>query len=217
MRSQLDFTGTTAARAPVYTTAVRRLRQLLVPGCAGAYVRPQAKRHDGGLRAAGGRPLVVPPHERLVPVEDDQLAHAIAAAQLPFPHPSIGAGAEPDLVAAVKHAVRERHSLQEFRRVQLALVDDISTSLLEMNRWLTGLAYSKLHAHLVSGANLAFLAAWCDAREWPDTAMVENWVLGYTIVGDIPDSGLFRPQETPPTVPPERPSPRTTIACGRTA
>ena len=33
--------------------------------------------------------------------------------------------------------------------------------------------------------------------------MVENWVLGYTIVGGIPDSGLFRPQETPPTVPPE--------------
>jgi hypothetical protein len=48
--------------------------------------------------------------------------------------------------------------------VQLALVDDISTSLLEMNRWLTGLADGKLHTHRVSGANLAFLAAWCDAR-----------------------------------------------------
>ena len=63
------------------------------------------------------------------------------------------------------------------------------------------------HEHLVVGTNLAFLAAWCDAAAWPDIAFVERWLYGFPIVGDIPDSGLFRPQELPPTEPADTFSP----------
>ena len=30
------------------------------------------------------------------------------------------------------------------------------------------------HDHLLKGVNLAFIAAWCDARQWPDVAFVSR-------------------------------------------
>ena len=83
-RSALDFTATYVSASRAYVDAVTILRAHLVPGCAGSDVRPTAKPH-GGLRASGGCPLVLPPAERLVPVEDDKGAHADAAVRLPFP------------------------------------------------------------------------------------------------------------------------------------
>ena len=49
--------------------------------------------------------------------------------------------------------------------------------------------------------NLAFLAAFVDAVELPDHDLVRNFVQGFPLVGDIPDSGLFRPVHAPATVP----------------
>ena len=73
-RSALDFTGTYVSASRAYVDAVTILRAHLVPGCAGSDVRPTAK-PQGGLRASGGCPLVLPPEERLVPVEDDNRPH----------------------------------------------------------------------------------------------------------------------------------------------
>ena len=78
LRSQLHFTGTGAEHAPAYQRAVQLLRASMVPGCAGSYVRPTTKQAEGP-RAAGGRPLVLPPEDRLVAVEADKAAHAYAA------------------------------------------------------------------------------------------------------------------------------------------
>ena len=92
-RSALDFTGTYVSASRAYVDAVTILRAHLVPGCAGSDIHPTAKPH-GGLRASGGCPRVLPPVERLVPVEDDKGAHADAAVRLPFPQKSITAGLE---------------------------------------------------------------------------------------------------------------------------
>ena len=121
-RSAIDFTGTNVASSRAYADAVTILRASLVPGCVGTYVRPVAKPQQGGLRASGGCPLVLPPHERLVAVEDDKGAHAAAAAALPFPHPSLTAVADADLRAAVKYAVGHRQDIAEFRSEQMSVV-----------------------------------------------------------------------------------------------
>ena len=206
-RSALDFTGTYVSSSRVYADAVATLRGHIVPGCVGTYVRPVAKGRPGGLRASGGSPLVLPPHERLVPVEDDKRAHAIAAAALPFPTPNLTAAAEADLRAAVIYAVNRRDDLAEFRKSQMSVIDEVAHSLLPINEWLVSMVAGSEHEHLVVGTNLAFLAAWCDAAAWPDIAFVERWLYGFPIVGDIPDSGLFRPQELPPTEPADTFSP----------
>ena len=206
VRSQLDFTGTTAAAAPAYVRAVRTLRASMLPGCVGTYVRPTA-RPTAGPRASGGRPLVLPPEERLVDVEDDKAAHANAAVLLPFPSPSLTASASADLRAAVKFAVANRGSLPAIRSAAVSTAKAVAASLSDMSDWLAGLAAGKPHAHLVRGVQVAFMAAWCDAAAWPDVDFVRNWVLGFPIVGDIPDSGLFRPQDTPASAPPSTFSP----------
>ena len=132
-RSALDFTGTYVSSSHAYADAGATLRDHVVPGCVGTYVRPVAKGRPGGLRASGGSPLVLPPHERLVPVEDDKRAHAIAAVALPFPHPNLTAAADADLRAAVAYAVNRRQDLAEFREFQMSVVDKVARDLLPIN------------------------------------------------------------------------------------
>ena len=124
MRSALDFAGAEVSSSSEYVRAVAALRAQLVPGCVGSDSRPQAK-PQGGLRASGGCPLVLPPNERLVAVESDKGAHADAASRIPFPKGNLTAGAEGDLRAAVSYAVRHRHSLSEFRRSQMLFVESV--------------------------------------------------------------------------------------------
>jgi hypothetical protein len=135
---------------------------------------------------------VLPPEERLVPVEDDKGAHADAAVRLPFPQKSITASAEADMRAAVSYAVNHRHNLSEFRSAQMAIVHKVARMLEPINEWLVATVAGSRHDHLLKGVNLAFIAAWCDARQWPDVAFVERFLKGFPIVGDIPDSGIFR-------------------------
>jgi len=76
-----------------------------------------------------------------------------------------------------------------------------STALTRVNECVVQLASGLRHAHLLNGCNVAFIAAWCDAHQWPDVAFVHRFVLGFPVVGDIPDSGLFRPCFRPATAP----------------
>ena len=155
---------------------------------------------------------MLPPHERLVAVESDKAAHAEAASRLPFPQKGTAESAETDVCAAVAYAVDHRDTLISFRKEQLAKVDAVVASLAPMSAWIEKMAAGTKHEHLVMGTNIASLAAWCDARRWPDTAFVERWVRGFPIVGDIPDSGLFRPQDQPPTSPASTFSPANNMA-----
>ena len=49
-------------------------------------------------------------------------------------------------------------------------------------------------AAIASHVNLPFMSALVLALQWPDVRCVRRWFYGHAIVGDIHDTGLFRPQ-----------------------
>ena len=147
----------------------------------------------------GGSTLVQPPEQRLVAASDDMAAHIRAALQLEFPQPEFSAPVARDLVAAVEQCFALGDALPEWRAARVAEAQEIAASLQEANEHMLKLATPHTRP-LVQGMNLAFMAAFVDAVSWPDVAAVERFVRGFPIVGDIPDSGLFRPVDRPATV-----------------
>ncbi|KAL1503661.1 hypothetical protein AB1Y20_012134 [Prymnesium parvum] len=206
VRSQLDFTGSHISSAPSYVEAVRQIRSLLIPGTAGSYVRPAA-RVSRASGSSAGTPLVLPPELRLVSESEDKAAHHALAAALPFPWVPPGASAPADLRAAVAFAVRRRTTISAWRHDQSAAIAQVALSLEHVNACVTQLARGMTHEHLLRGCNVAFIAAWCDAHQWPDVEFTQRFVLGFPVVGDIPDSHLFRPCYRPAVARPDTFSP----------
>ena len=194
----LDFVPPLAGlrRPPEYWAAVRRLRSLAL--LVDFYARPLAKvtHHEGRL----GSRLVRPPHLRLVPESDDKGAHLRAAARLPHGvQPEFDETAADDLVAAVRHCVylssMSADGLSAWRRCQALALQEIEASLrpygVFISSQMCGSAWE-----LASHMNLPFMAACVAAIGWPDVCCVRRWFLGHAVVGDIPDTGLFRPKLT---------------------
>ena len=183
------------AATPAYHAAVAALRERAL--AVGFYIRPYSK--GVVARDQGGSALVRPPEERLVGVSDDMGAHIRAALLLDFPQPELEGGLEADLSAAIGQCVDAGGRLPEWRARRTTDIRAIAASLHSSNasllRRVTGAKRS-----LVSGMNLAFMAAFIDAVGWPDVDAVRCFVEGFPIVGDIPDSGLFRPLLRPATV-----------------
>ena len=194
-RSAVAFTN--LLPPPAYVSAVAALRVLCLS--VAVYDRP-ARRPGSRFNASSGSALVKPLSERLVPVDADKTAHVRRACALPFPRPSLASSADRDLQAAVQTCVSRRHRLGAWRAERARAVSDIAASVAPYGSWLASLATGTVF-ELVSGMNLAFLAAFIDAVEWPDVDLVERFVRGFPIVGSIPDSHLFRPSYQPAEVP----------------
>ncbi|KAL1530356.1 hypothetical protein AB1Y20_001264 [Prymnesium parvum] len=204
--SQLEFTGSHISSSPAYSDAVRALRALLVPGTAASYVRPSSRTPRSSSTSAG-TPLVLAPELRLVPESEDKAAHHALALKLPFPWVPPGASSPTDLRAAVSFAVRQQSEIESWRAAQCASVNQIAHSLEPVNACLVQLARGLKHEHLLRGCNVAFIAAWCDAHQWPDVEFTQRFLLGFPVVGDIPDSHLFRPCYRPAVAHPDTFSP----------
>ena len=182
-------------RPPEYWAAVRRLRSLAL--LVDFYVRPLTKvtHHEG----RHGSCLVRPPHLRLIAESDDMGAHLRAAAAVPCGiQPEFNERAADDLMAAVRHCVSLSSSpdgLASWRRHQAAALQQIEESLRPyasfVSSHMEGSAWE-----LASHMNLPFMAACVSAIGWPDVCCVRRWFLGHAVVGDIPDTGLFRPKLT---------------------
>ena len=191
----LSWLGT--AIPPEYLTAVAELRSLSIN--LSGYDRPVA-RAAAAFSTTSGNKLVRPPEERLVAIEDDMQAHVADALKLPFPDKDLTAGQSNDLWAAARECVFQGRKLSEWRDARALRIRRIATSLAPYGRWIASLAPRSV-AYLIEGMNLAFLAAFIDAVEWPDYDLVRSFVHGFPLVGDIPDSGLFRPVHAPASVP----------------
>ena len=155
------------------------------------YARPRAK--VSILEGAHGSKLVRPPYMRLVSESDHMARHVDAAAALPSGvQPEFSENAPPDLIAAVRLCVREGHNLPDWRARQLSLIESVEESLRPFAAVVSGFMGGS-SAAIASHVNLPFMAAVVCALAWPDHQCVRRWFYGHQIVGDIPDTGLFRP------------------------
>jgi hypothetical protein len=190
----LRWLGT--AIPPEYFQAVSDLRSLSID--LSPYDRPAARASTAFSMTSGSK-LVKPPEERLVDVEDDMPAHVEAARRLPFPEKDLTSAQPNSMWAAARECVLQSHALPDWRGARATRIRRIAASLTRYSRWIASLSPPSV-AYLVADMNLAFMAAFVDAVEWPDYDIVQRFVLGFPIVGDIADSGLFRPIHQPASV-----------------
>ena len=183
-------------RPPEYLAAVQRLRSLAL--LVDFYRRPLAKvtHHEG----RHGSCLVRPPHLRLVSESHDKGRHLREAALLPRGvQPEFDETAADDLLAAVRHCARlsaiSSEALPSWREAQSVALREIELSLRPYGDWVSSLMTGSPR-QISSQMNLPFMAACVAAIGWPDVLCVRRWFLGHAVVGDIPDTGLFRPKFT---------------------
>ena len=182
---------------PAYHAAVAALRALLLP--SPPFQRPD-RRPSQPFSSSDGERLVKPVWQRLVPT-DDMAEHLLLSSRLPSPAKDYARDAAPAVRAAAAAAVANRAHLTAWRDDRGVQVFAIAASLEQYGAFVASLASGTV-APLVSGMNLAFLAAYIDARQWPDRTLVQRFVEGFLTVGDIEDSGLFRPVYDPAEISP---------------
>ena len=181
-----------AAQSRLFNESVAQIRGSAV--CLVAH-----SRHGGAHRSADrpmGSVLVAPPEERRVQVVEGFRSHLDAASLLPFPPDSRlrAAALSDDLRCAAAFAVRMGPQLDEWRRRGLDDLRAISERLRPVSVRINELMSSTVRL-IASGVNTAFMAAVIDAIGWLDVDLVKRFVEGFSIIGDIPDSGVYRPIE----------------------
>lgn len=160
--------------------------------CIVAYTR-----HGGSHRSAdkpmGGR-LVRPVEERRVRVSSGFRAHLDEAIQLPFPLDSRlrATALSDDLQCAVSTSTRAGPDLPRLRAGWMAIIKFVSDALRPISNVINTLMPSWV-ARISFMVNTAYTAAIVDALNWLDKSIVQRFVYGFQIVGDIPDSGVYRP------------------------
>lgn len=139
--------------------------------------------------------LVLPPEQRRVSVVDGFRQHLDAAAVLPFLLDArLRAAALPATAAfAVRRAVSLGPALPSFRAdVRQHVVTD-AAELRPLSLRINSALMPPSVRRIARGVNTAFMAALVDGLCWLDTSIVERFVFGFQVVGDIPDSGVYRP------------------------
>ena len=173
---------------PAYVAAVARLRKLAL--VVDFYRRPAAK--SGWNEESRGTLLREQRHVQGETMQD----HFASATRTPLPQPEFDEQPPADLMAAVEACVLNRDDIRAWRAARVLVLREVEASLRPIGRALVE-RMCPASARIASHMNLAFMAACIDAIGWPDYRAVERWVHGHTIVGEIPDTGLFRPLEQP--------------------
>ena len=163
---------------------------------ASAACKVHFSRHGGAHRSADrpmGGVLVRPPSERRVSVSEGFRAHLDAASLLPFPPDSrLRASSLPDdAQCAVRFAAMRGNELAQWREDALARLRAEADRLRPLSAHINSLMPPTVRL-IARGVNTAFMAAVIDALGWLDVDLVRRFVGGFPIVGDIPDSGVYR-------------------------
>jgi hypothetical protein len=153
-------------------------------------------RHGGAHRSATrpmGGILVLPPEQRRVRVVDGFRTHLDAASLLHFPLDSrLRASALPaDMLCAIARSVELGPRLERERNRLTNVVESIAFMLRPLSDIINRLMPPTV-ARIAAKVNTAFMAATVDALRWLDTLIVQRFVFGFPVVGDIPDSGVYR-------------------------
>ena len=158
--------------------------------------RVEYSRHGGSHRSADkptGGVLVKPAHERRVRVVDNMRGHLDAASGLSFPlDPRLRSSAlPPDLQCAVRVSYHLGTALAPTRRSLLAANIAEADLLRPISRRINKLMPPSVWK-IARDVNTADIAVWISALSWIDVDLVERWVYGFPVVGDIPDSHVYR-------------------------
>lgn len=178
--------------------AIRDLRALMVPGLEAWVPGPRASvRAD--LQSRGW-----PSHQAVQLIPDtvcDVATHVALAASLDHPATARAGDVHPD-VAAVHRWIASQDASYDFagaRTHRCRILRSIAHRLEPVERHLDALRPPSVAA-IPRRAKCAFMYACLEAVGAPDTIeLVLGFITGFACVGDIPDSGWWRPEEKPAT------------------
>ena len=107
-----------------------------------------------------------------------------------------------DLRLAIDAVSSREHSIVSDRKTRMAVLSSIASDLAPLR---TALDRCKCDtAQQVAGSfNAAWSAAVIDAMGWKDTDLPLRYLIGFPVVFDIPDSGVFKADWQPASIPPE--------------
>ena len=185
--------------SPNYFEACRTLAAALIE-CE-PYERP--KKPSGAMRDMAFRgPFVVVDHEsgvkrgRLLREHHDKERHMreAAGARLPTRAERSGYTCRVDTKAALRQCLNLGSKLPGWRRSQQIVLTQVRKKLECENRVLRAAQPSPPNVAAVAGdVNVALLCALVDTMDWPDKLLPLNFVKGFASVGEIEDSGVYRP------------------------
>jgi len=131
---------------------------------------------------------------------------ALAAARRPSPLAALdkaaAASLDQDLKAAIDHHVAEHDAVPEQREERLRALRKVADSLGPLRATLDACKCETARL-IAADFNAAWVAALIDAMQWPDVRMPLLYIIGFPVVFDIPDSGVFRAEYQPAEIPPE--------------
>ena len=184
----------------VYIDACKTLADALLP--AEPYSRPteKSKGHvgDNAYRGTFVRDVDGVKSGRLVREHADKENHMAeaASARPPSRVERAGYSCRPDTVAAILQCATLGKKLTGWRESQRQILSGVRKSLQPVHGTLRKAQPSPPNVHAVAGdVNLAVLCALVDAMDWPDKRMPLNFAKGFTSVGEIDDSHVYRPIE----------------------
>ena len=180
-----------SAHGADYRYVVNELRSL-------APCRPPSTRFTAQHRRElerGGQLIILPLHERPVPISQSYEMHFILGQRLSFLGDSkTTESMPPDFICAIKYSIDAGSSLADKRRAVIARHYELSS----MTRSYSA-AIHKRHAppytsRISKNANVAYLAANLDALDYRGRDVVRLYVTGFPLVGcPIADSRVYRP------------------------
>ena len=95
-----------------------------------------------------------------------------------------------DLLDAVNNVCNKGARIMSWRRRQFTLLRQVSRQVQHITASLRLMQPASV-AVVASDVNFGLMAVLCDALDWPDDQLVRNFVWGFPVIGDIPDSGVF--------------------------
>ena len=186
-----------AQQREAFAADVARVQAAAV--CAKPY-----SRHGPAHRSAdqpAGSLLVLPLAERRVPVAEGFRRHLDHARHLGFPYDSrLRAAALPDdTQCAVARSLDLGAALFDARTDAASFVTAVCDRQRPASRRVAELMPPSV-ARISRDVNTVCIAVFIDALRWLDVTLVERFVYGFPVVGRIPDSGVYRLLNPPPSV-----------------
>ena len=107
------------------------------------------------------------------------------------PFDTEAADLEPSLIAAINYVVANGAACNQDRAERMEVLIEIGDELEPLSQALRD-RMRPLVRQIAGKMRLALLAALIDAANWPHKRMVRDFISGFDVAGNIPDTGVFK-------------------------